>query len=37
MLLGTNIFDNPLLASKKEDLREKGLIKFQDSLDSHTN
>ena len=32
-VLGTNIFDNPLLASKKEDLREKGLINFQDSLD----
>ena len=36
-ILGTNIFDNPLLASKKEDLREKGLINFQDSLESHTN
>ncbi len=32
-VLGTNIFDNPKIASKKEDLHEKGLIKFQDSLD----
>ena len=32
-VLGTNIFDNPILASKKEELHEKGLIKFQDSLD----
>ena len=32
-VLGTNIFDNPILASKKEDLHEKGLIKFEDSLD----
>ncbi len=31
-VLGTNIFDNPLLASKKDELHEKGLIKFQDSL-----
>ena len=32
-VLGTNIFDNPKIASKKEDLQKKGLIKFQDSLD----
>ena len=32
-VLGTNIFDNPIFASKKEDLQKKGLIKFQDSLD----
>ena len=32
-VLGTNIFDNPKIASKKEELHEKGLIKFQDSLD----
>jgi PAS domain S-box-containing protein len=32
-VLDTNIFDNPILASKKEELHEKGLIKFQDSLD----
>ena len=32
-VLGTNIFDNPIIASKKEELHEKGLIKFQDSLD----
>ena len=31
-VLGTNIFDNPILASRKEELHEKGLIKFQDSL-----
>ena len=31
-VLGTNIFDNPKLASKKEELYEEGLIKFQDSL-----
>jgi len=31
-VLGTNIFDNPLLASKKEELHERALIKFQDSL-----
>ena len=31
-VLGTNIFDNPTLASKKDDLHEKGLIKFQDTL-----
>ena len=30
-ILGTNIFDNPLIASKKGDLHEKGLIRFQDS------
>jgi PAS domain S-box-containing protein len=32
-VLGINIFDNPKLASKKEELHKKGLIKFQDSLD----
>ncbi len=32
-VLGTNLFDNPVLASKKEELHEKGLINFQDSLD----
>ena len=32
-VLGTNIFDNPILASKKNELHEKGLIKFQDTLD----
>lgn len=32
-VLGTNIFDYPLLASRKEELQGKGLIKFQDSLD----
>ena len=32
-VLGTNIFDNPKIASKKEELHEKGLIKFQDTLD----
>ena len=32
-VLGINIFENPLIASKKEELHEKGLIKFQDSLD----
>ena len=32
-VLGTNIFDNPILDSKKEELHEKELIKFQDSLD----
>ena len=32
-VLGTNIFDNPKIASKKGDLEGKGLIKFQDSLD----
>ena len=32
-VLGTNIFDNPILDSKKEELQKKGLIKFQDSLD----
>ena len=32
-VLGTNIFDNPKLDSKKEELQKKGLIKFQDSLD----
>ena len=31
-VLGTNIFDNPKIASKKEELHEKGLIKFQYSL-----
>ena len=31
-VLGTNIFENPTLASKKEELHEKGLIKFQDTL-----
>ncbi len=31
-VLGTNIFDNPVIASRMEDLHEKGLIKFQDSL-----
>ena len=32
-VLGTNLFDNPKINSKKEDLHEKGLIKFQDILD----
>ena len=32
-VMGTNIFDNPKLASKKNELHEKGLIKFQDTLD----
>jgi PAS domain S-box-containing protein len=32
-VLGINIFENPLIASKKEELHEKGQIKFQDSLD----
>jgi PAS domain S-box-containing protein len=32
-VLGTNIFDNPKIASKKEELHKNGLIKFQDSLD----
>jgi PAS domain S-box-containing protein len=32
-VLDTNIFDNPSLDSRKEELHEKGLIKFQDSLD----
>ena len=31
-VLGTNIFDNPVIASRKEELQEKGLIKFQDTL-----
>ena len=31
-VLGINIFENPLIASKKEELHKKGLIKFQDSL-----
>ena len=31
-VLDTNIFDNPKIASKMEDLHEKGLITFQDSL-----
>ncbi len=31
-ILDTNIFDNPKIASKKEELHEKGLIKFQDTL-----
>ncbi len=32
-VVGTNIFDNPILASKKDELLNKRLIKFQDSLD----
>ena len=36
-VLGTNIFDNPKLASKKEELYEKGLINFQDTLDLNRN
>ena len=32
-VLGTNLFDNPKIDSKKKELHEKGLIKFQDSLD----
>jgi PAS domain-containing protein len=32
-VLGTNIFDNPKIAFKKEELHEKRLIRFQDSLD----
>ena len=32
-VLGTNLFDNPLIASKKEELHENRLIRFQDSLD----
>ena len=31
-VLDTNLFDNPSIASRKEELNEKGLIKFQDSL-----
>ena len=31
-ILGTNIFDNPIIASKKEELKKKRLINFQDSL-----
>jgi PAS domain S-box-containing protein len=31
-VLGTNLFENPIIASKKQELHEKGLIKFQDSL-----
>ena len=30
-VLGTNLFDNPKIASKKGRFNEKGLIKFQDS------
>ena len=36
-VLGTNLFDNPKIDSKKEDLHEKGLIKFQDTLESYHN
>ena len=32
-VLGISLFDNPIIASRKEELHEKGLIKFQDSLD----
>ena len=32
-VLGTNIFDNPKIASKKDEILDKGLIKFQDTLD----
>ena len=32
-VLGTNLFDNPKIDSKKGYLHEKGLIKFQDTLD----
>ena len=32
-VLDTNLFDNPKIDSKKEYLHEKGLIKFQDTLD----
>ena len=32
-VVGTNIFDNPTIASKKDELLNKRLIKFQDSLD----
>ena len=32
-ILDNNIFDIPSIASKMEELHEKGLIKFQDSLD----
>lgn len=31
-VLNTNIFDNPIIAAKREDLLSKGLVKFQDSL-----
>ena len=32
-VIGTNIFDNPKLATRKSELLDKKLIQFQDSLD----
>ena len=32
-VLGTNLFDNPKIASKKDEILDKGLINFQDTLD----
>ncbi|MFZ0441183.1 MAG: PAS domain S-box protein, partial [Methanobacterium sp.] len=32
-VVGTNIFDNPTISSKKDELLNKRLINFQDSLD----
>ncbi len=32
-VLGTNIFDNPKIATRKAEILDKRLIKFQDSLD----
>ena len=32
-VLGTNLFDNPKIASKKDEIIKKKLIKFQDTLD----
>jgi PAS domain S-box-containing protein len=32
-VLGTNLFDNPKIASNKAEILDKGLIKFQDTLD----
>ena len=32
-VLGTNIFDNPKIASNKDEILDKGLINFQDTLD----
>ena len=34
-VIGTNIFDNPKLATRKSELLDKKLIQFQDSLDSN--
>jgi len=35
--LGINLFDNPKLKEMKEELHEKGLIKFQATLDFDTS